>query len=412
MSLGTDNLGKDKALVNRGKGIADGAEFNKSPYDLLDDLFHDDETQIVVGVRNKYISLAAQTFLEEMNLFFNESDLSLPILAVNLEDGVFKFIEHMEDKVSMELPVEWDTFEQDIRSYINANPIVRKEVQKNPENWDRPTGEDEPDLIDKSMQTVKDQVKLLQDKYNLTLDEVKETISKYKSKAVHEHNKTVYTAKGNAELQLKSGTYNHMVDLVKMHGWDTDFKEKYDKDIHNYMRSNEAEKGIEKRLLSEFGFEYCMDQISVDDNDHWNNRVIEVKFENQNDDDFDIDVDMSEFEDTENKNNIELNLNINGEEKTVRIRKHTYVNVVQFARYNKIYKDLSEGLSDKALEEYLNDNSDKEMSTSILKNLFGDYKDWGVAETPFTEEGKEGFDWRAATVIIGTAATGNEQENS
>ena len=404
MSLGTENLGKDKALINKGKGLADGAEFKSNPYEMLDSLFHDDETQIIVRTDNKYISMAAKNFLEEMNLFFNESDLDLPILAVNLEDGVFKFIEHMEDEVSLEIPVEWDVFEKDIRNYINENPIVRKEIQKNPEGWSDTPDSKESNSVEKSIQSVKKHVKTLQEDYNLTMDEIKQSIDKYKNQIVHINNKTKYTAKGNAELQLESGTYNHMVELVKSHGWETDFEIKYGSSIIKYMNSNKAETNIEKRLLSEFGFEYCIDKISVSDNSDWTNRVIEVQYPDQKQEDFDvIKVELDEFEKFEKENNIFIDININNETKNVRIRKKEYSNIIDFLKYNNLYKEVSKSITtEKNLEKYLDDNNNQEISTKILSDLFQDfYQDWTCVEKPVDD--KNEFDWTQASITIGTS---------
>lgn len=381
MSLGTEHLGKDKTLLNKGKGLADGVEFKVNPYDLLDDLFYDEETEMIVHTKSKYISMAAKFFLEEMNFLFYDSDIDSPIIAINLEEGTFKFIEHMEDKIELQIPIEWDIFETDIKNYVSENPIVRKKVEKNPDGWNTPDGEEEKSLLEKSMESVKTHVKTLQDQYNLTIEEVAETLDKFKHTAVHSHNKTTYTAKGNAELQLESGVYNNLVDLVKKHGWEMDFQVKYGSSILKYMRSNFKEEGIEKRLLSEFGFEYCIDNITIDDNEHWNNRVIEVKYQDQKEEDFDIDLNIEEFQEVENQNNLTLKLNLESGAKEVRIRKKEYSNILEFIKYNKLYNIIAEELRETSIEDYLNNSTDGNISITILNTIFPKtFTDWSCEE--------------------------------
>jgi len=298
MSLGSDKLGKSKAVV--GKGLADGVEFKSNPYEILDEFFHDPKEESVVYIRNKYFRYSLVKFLEEMNFTFLHSDIENHDRAViSLIDGTFKFIDHMEDSITYELPYDWDSLEADIRNYVSENPIVKKQpVQRNPENWDKPNGEDDnADLIDKSMESVKSHIKTLQEKFGIGMDEVKKMVKDYQKKTHHSVNETSYPAKGNPDVKLKSGIYNNIVDLVKKHSWEAQFESDYGVNIMSYIREN-SEQGTEERLISEFGFEYVLENITVDESEFWNNRIIEVKYKDQEEL---PDIDMSEFEEIDQK---------------------------------------------------------------------------------------------------------------
>ena len=293
MSLGSDKLGKKKAVV--GKGLASGVEFKSNPYEILDDFFHDPNEEIVVYIRNKYFRYSVLKFLQEMNFTFLESELEEnDKMVISMVDGTFKFIDHMEDNITHEIPYDWDSLEADIRDYVKENPIVKKvSTPKDQANWDKPNGvDDEVDLIDKSMDSVKSHIKTLKDKFNISVDEVKKMVKDYQKKIYHGANETTYPAKGNPDVKLRSGIYNNMVDLIKTHEWESQFESDYGKDIFNYMRNNTGQ-GTEERLLSEFGFEYVLENITIDESEFWSNRVIEVKYKDQEEL---PEVDMSEFE--------------------------------------------------------------------------------------------------------------------
>jgi hypothetical protein len=281
MSLGSDKLGKGKAII--GKGLANGVEFKTNPYEAIDSLFFDESLESVIFARNKYFRHSIKKFLEEMNFTFLESEIDeYTNCIVSLEKGTFKFINHMEDQIKYELPYDWDAFEGDIRMYVKDNPIVKKKmVQRNPENWDKPNGvNDEKDLIDKSMDSIKDFAKKLKEKFGVSDEEIKNMVKKNQKITYHSVNKTTYPAKGNPDLKLESGQYANIVDLIKQHEWEDQFESDYGDNIVIYMREN-SEEGTEKRLLSEFGFEYCIDNIVVSENEDWSKRSIEVQYQGQ-----------------------------------------------------------------------------------------------------------------------------------
>lgn len=279
MSLGSDQLGKEKAVIK--KGLADGVEFKSNPYEVLDELFHDESEEIVVSTRNKYFAYGAKKFLEDMNLTFMESDVDEPRLVISLVNSTFKFINHMEDLVTLELPYDWDAMENDVRAYIRENPIVKKEkTYSNEEMWSTPPQtQEEKDAIDE----VKDYVKQIQRSLNVSASEAAKMAKKYIKGLYHGKNRTVYTAKGNPDLNLRSGVYTHIEDLMRKNKWLVQFESSYGKTIREYMRDFQDKEDVEKSLLTEFGFDHIIDDIEVTEHKFWTNRTIEVKYKDQDD---------------------------------------------------------------------------------------------------------------------------------
>jgi len=291
MSLGSDKLGKDKALV---KDLANGAGFKTDVYATIDELFHDSDEEIVVSTRNKYFAEGAKKFLEDMNFTFLESKTSEPRLVIALLKSEFKFINHMEDQVTIELPYDWDIMENDVRDYVSANPIIKKEErERNESNWDQPLEDQkQKDAIDK----VKDWVKEIQKQVSIGSEAAAEMARKHIKKMYHNDNTTSYTATGNPDIKLESGIYNNIEDLIVKNGWKLQFESDYGMSVREYMRDNGENRDVELNLLKEFGFEYISDEILVTPHQYWTNRITEIKYKDQDDDAIEeIVVDVSEF---------------------------------------------------------------------------------------------------------------------
>lgn len=292
MSLGSDKLGKDKAVIS--KGLADGVQYKTDVYSVLDELFHDDGEEIVVSTRNKYFAEGAKKFLEDMNFTFLESDLGDPRMVISLINSNFKFIDHMEDLVSVELPYEWDDMENKVREYVSANPVVKKEINRNESSWGLPTNQQgEKDAID----GVKDWVREIQKKINIGSEEAASIAKKHIRKLFHSKNETTYTALGNPDLKIVSGMYNNIEDLIVKNGWKLQFESDYKMTVREYLRNHSDDVEVELNLLSSFGFEYLKDDIRVTPNKYWTNRIIEIRYKDQDNDELDsIEVDESEFQ--------------------------------------------------------------------------------------------------------------------
>lgn len=295
MSLGSDQLGKKSERTT--KGLADGVEYKTDVYATIDELFHDDGEELVVSTRNKYFAEGAKKFLEDMNFTFLESTLSEPRLVISLINSNFKFISHMEDMVTIELPYDWDIMEKDVRNYVSSNPIVKKEkVEFHEENWNTPVSDQkEKDAID----GVKDWVKEIQRKVNIGSNEAADMARTYIRKMFHDKNETKYTAQGNPDLKLESGLYNNIEDLINKNGWKLQFESDYKKSVREYLRdaTDNEDKDVEKNLLIDFGFEYIVDNIIFTPHRYWTNRMIEVKYKDQDQDNIEsIHVDEKDFE--------------------------------------------------------------------------------------------------------------------
>jgi hypothetical protein len=293
MALGSEHLGKEKALVKKGD---DSTKFKTDVYGFLDEFLHDDDEEIVVSTRNKYFGHAAKVFLEDMNFTFLNSEVTSLRLVISLVKSEFKFIDHMEDQVTLKLPYDWDAMESDVRAHVSLNPVVKKEaVQRDESKWNTPGGNSEEDVVD----GVKAWVQGIQQKVNIDAAEAAEMAKKFIKKAYHDKNETIYTAKGNPDVKLVSGVYNNLEQLIRKNGWKDQFESDYKMTVREYFRNNSDIEGIEKTLLAEFGFDYIADETIVTEHKYWTNRIVEIKYKDQDQDDVEgkVDnVDMLEFE--------------------------------------------------------------------------------------------------------------------
>tara|TARA_R110000772_G_scaffold2410_4_gene8505 strand:- start:10885 stop:12252 length:1368 start_codon:yes stop_codon:yes gene_type:complete len=284
-------LGSDQLNNKNKKRVSSGVEFKTDVYGFLDDFLHDETEEVIVSTRNKYFAFGAKQFLEDMNFTFMGGEPSEPRMVISMLNGNFKFIDHMEEHVTIELPYDWDIMESNVRAFVTENPIVKKEVTHNSENWDQPEEDQNgKDAID----GVKDWVKEIQKKLNIGAEEAAKMASGYIKKLYHGKNETSYQAKGNPDIKLSSGIYNNMEDLVNKNGWASQFRSDYNESIREYMRDNNLT-GSEENLLVEFGFEHILENVVVDEHRYWNNRIIEVKYKDQDDEEMET-IDKSEFE--------------------------------------------------------------------------------------------------------------------
>lgn len=273
------------AINNRSENRAETKAFNTS--DFIDDFLFDDSEEKIIGIRNKYYSYGIKQFLEDMNFIFVESELDEPMVQVSLINGSFKFINHMQDKVELEVPYDWDEFEQLIRDYVTENPITRDETDFNTETW---TDENEENAFN----VISDHVKELREKFGISLEEAKALLNKNRAKLDHTKHSTVFGATGYPEIQLKSGVYNHLVDLIIQNDLDDHFEKIIGSSVRVHINRNSDREDVERKALIDIGFNHIIDNITVNENEYWNNRVIEVKYENQEERE---DIDMTDMED-------------------------------------------------------------------------------------------------------------------
>jgi hypothetical protein len=83
------------------------------------------------------------------------------------------------------------------------------------------------------------------------------------------------------------------------------------------MKSRKSVKGIEEKILSDFGFEYMLDNVIIDESEYFTNRIIEVKYKDQDNDNDNIkntyeEINIKEIEDITVMPEPDNNLPVNG----------------------------------------------------------------------------------------------------
>lgn len=255
--------------------------FSTDVYDVLDSLFHEPSEELVIRLRNKYHGYGAIQFLEDMNytnLSEKEDVRNEPLMVVSMIDSNFRFTDdHMEEFITMELPYDWDDLEKTVRDYVSENPVIKKlkkESDFNELNVDTPTVEDDNSS---STNVDKEWVKSLQEKFGMTEETATEIILNQQKQKIFKDNVTLYTSKGNPDMKLKSGMYNHIVHLVRSNGWEDEFFKIYNSKVQPFVNKSK-DPDIERNLLIGLGFEYMLDNVKVDESEYWNNKVIEVGY--------------------------------------------------------------------------------------------------------------------------------------
>lgn len=266
-------------------------------FDILNEICFNEETERVTYIKNKYFAYSVEMFLEEMG-FLNYSkegeEKVKDKIFIDLKKGIYKYTnDTLSDKVNFEIPYDWNTFENDIRDYIKNNPIVRNSSDSNEDFWK--TNNEE--IVDESMEAASDIIEKLKDIYGYDIDQIKTIMSTKKKDILHNLNKQVYTAKGNPDIKLKSGKYNHIIDLFKKNDLEQEFKDKYGRDVNKYVREHKNYK-VDIDILKEFGFEYLFENniIGINDDKNWNNRIVEIKFDNQEEMEKEFNIDYSKYE--------------------------------------------------------------------------------------------------------------------
>lgn len=253
--------------------------FSTDVYDVLDSLFHEPSEELVIRLRNKYHGYGAIQFLEDMNytnLSEEEDVRNEPLLVVSMVDSNFRFTDdHMEEFITMELPYDWDELEKTVRDYVSENPVAKK-VEKNDFNE---LSETSPMVDNNTTSSGVDGewVKALQEKFGMSEEEATKVILNQQKQKTFKDNVTLYTSKGNPDMKLKSGMYNHIVHLVRSNGWEDEFVKMYGSKVQPFVNKSK-DPDVEKSLLIGLGFEYMLDKIKFDESEYWNNKIIEVDY--------------------------------------------------------------------------------------------------------------------------------------
>ena len=255
-------------------------KFNENTYSVLDDLF-EDENEMFVFTTNRYLSMAAKAYLEDMQFTCYGDDYENRILAINLEEGHFKFVKEKKsllNKADIELPIDWTDFTVNIESHLKSNPLTKKEeidFVVNPV-----TKESMP--IDKAMDVYRKELDTLKETKGISEEEVEELFNTKKDKLMAEMNSTAYTSTVDPSISLKNGLYNTILELIDHNGWSDLIVEKYEMNPRVFV-NNYGDVTVDIKILTDLGFEYLIKNETIDivDSEFMNNRSILVKYEGQ-----------------------------------------------------------------------------------------------------------------------------------
>lgn len=259
-----------------GRAFGDGVGFENDPYSILDDLLHDDSEEKVISTRNKYFAQAAKIFLEEMNFKFVESPVTEPRLVVSLNNNSFKFVSHMEDHVTIDLPYDWDIMENEIRDHVKSNPVVQTEVKAEADEWNN-----DP-MRDEEKREILFYVKSIQSRLNVSPSDAIKLAEEYMKKMYSKKiGDSVYSSSTNPELKIKSGVYDNVQRLLIENNLMDEFNKTHKEGIIRYLNENQKVPNLELNLILSMGFDHIKDNITVDESPYITNRIVNVKFEGQ-----------------------------------------------------------------------------------------------------------------------------------
>lgn len=271
-------MAKDE--IQRADSHVGSERFSEDTYSVLDELF-EDENEMFVFTSNKYLAIAARAYLEDMQFTCYGEDYENRILAINLEEGHFKFLKEKKSllkKADIELPHDWTDFTANVESHLKSNPIVKKEEVNfvvNPA-----TREELP--LDKAMDNYRKELDILQEKNDINAEDVEKLFNTRKDELMAEMNKTTYTSTVNPDITLNNGLYNTILELIDHNGWSDLIVEKYEMTPRVFV-NNYGEVTVDVKILTDLGFEYLIKNETIDivDSEFMNNRSILVKYEGQ-----------------------------------------------------------------------------------------------------------------------------------
>jgi len=224
MSLGGRNIGDKKVKET---GLAKGVEYKSDPYALLDKIFFNETNEIVVRLSSKYMYFAVKALLDDMMFTYMGGKKTSTLVNIDLKTKQYKFLNHMDEMITYEVPSNWDKFETKIKDCLIENPTFRNhEVNKNKKQAIVGINSWIETFIDKkAMDSVEKVEELFREQFQNYVD--REYI-------------TEYTSNVNPEIHLMSGKYSGIVDLYEKNKWAVQFEKDKGESVEDYIRFSKS----------------------------------------------------------------------------------------------------------------------------------------------------------------------------
>jgi len=260
-------------------GLIGGAGFKSDIYSLAQRFLIDNgQSKILIAtLENKYYYYTMYKLLEKMNFKFYGGEMNdeNKTLVINLLDHSFKFQDDsLQDKSTFDIPYDLSILIDNLSDNILKAPITRH----NPIRIQSDVGVMEEFIHDKIQRVgdfvdnlniyIKRNLYKMRDLYPFkNHSQVVDDLKEYVEGALMDRYITTYISDQNFEIQIKSGNYNRLSELLIS----CDVDRSIIKEFHR--------EGATENILKALGFSFIVDNDLLAEND---NGGIRIKYEKEN----------------------------------------------------------------------------------------------------------------------------------